>query len=64
MAYHEGTQPPVQIRVPRETTDQKDYWRFIADHFEELARSCLFCNFIAKHRGSLKRHMLTSHNVQ
>jgi hypothetical protein len=60
-------QAPIQIRVPVRMVNggtETDYWRLIADHFEELTRSCLFCNFTAKHRGSLKRHMVKMHNVK
>jgi phosphoribosyl-dephospho-CoA transferase len=46
------------------TTDEAAYWRLIASEFEELARTCLFCNFTAKHRGSLRRHMVKMHNLK
>lgn len=36
-------------------------WRVAAQMFEELARTCVFCSFTAKHRGALKRHMVRRH---
>jgi len=60
-------QAPIQIRVPSKMLtegEEKDYWRLIADHFEELARTCLFCNFTAKHRGSLRRHIVKQHSLK
>jgi len=63
----EEVQAPIQIRVPSRMLkhgEEVDYWRLIADHFEELTRSCLFCSFTAKHRGSLKRHMVKMHSVK
>jgi hypothetical protein len=60
-------QAPIQIRVPAKMancTDESAYWRLIAGEFEELARTCVFCNFTAKHRGSLRRHMVKMHNLK
>jgi hypothetical protein len=65
--FEDEVRAPIQIRVPVRTVNhgsEKDYWKLIADHFEELARSCLFCNFTAKHRGSLRRHMVKMHNLK
>ena len=65
--FEHEVQAPIQIRVPSHMlnqTDAAEYWRLIADHMEELARSCVFCNFTAKHRGSLRRHMVKMHNMK
>lgn len=64
--FEHEVQAPIQIRVPKhmQDADAAEYWRLIADHMEELTRSCVFCNFTAKHRGSLRRHMVKMHNMK
>ena len=55
-------QQPLLVWTPNFANDA-EYWRHIAGAFEELTRTCLYCNFIAKHRGSLKRHITRKHSM-
>lgn len=59
MVFHDTTD--AELRKIPVIYWHNDPWSATAGYYEELSRTCIFCNFTAKHRGALKRHIVRMH---